>query len=180
MTTIRLGALATLVGLLAGCGEGRAILNVDVLSFFPAGVLDTAYAVPGGTSGSVDLAPVEVSTVELGGSTIDSVLVTVAADVENTQGSGTLAFAIYFSDSLATLFDAANLVAADTAVVNGVETVAVAPPPFLADDPAIFSTDLLYVGVRLFGQANAGAAMTGRLRLQQLDARIVVQDELTP
>jgi len=180
MISIRLGAVAALVGLLAGCGEGRAILNIDILSFFPAGVLDTAYAVPGGTSGSVDLDPIVVSTVELGGSTIDSVSVTVAADVDNAQGSGTLAFAVFFSDSLANLFDAANLVAADTAVVNGVETVAVAPPPFLADNPAIFATDLLYVGVRLFGQANAGPAMTGRLKFQRLDARIVVQDELTP
>jgi len=180
MTITRFGACAALVALVAGCGEGRAILNIDVLSFFPAGVLDTAYAVPGGAGGSIDLDPVQVSTVELGGSTIDTVLVTVAAAVENTQGAGAVAFEIFFSDSLATLFAPANLVAADTAVVNGVETVALAPPPFLANAPSVFATDLLYVGVRLSGQANAGAAMTGRLRFQQLEARIVVQDDLTP
>lgn len=180
MTIGRFGACAVLVGLVAGCGEGRAILNIDILSFFPAGVLDTAYAVPGGTSGSIDLEPIQVSTVELGGSTIDTVLVTVAAELANTQGSGTLAFEIYFSDSLGTLFDPANLVGADTAAVNGVETVAVAPPPFVADNPSIFATDLLYVGVRLFAQAAAGPTLTGRLRFQQLDARIVVQDDLTP
>lgn len=180
MTIPRLGAFALLVGLIAGCGEGRAILNIDVLSFFSAGTLDTAYAVPGGASGSVALTPVEVSTVELGGSTIDTVLVTVAADVENTQGSGTVAFEIYFSDALATLFDPTKLVAADAAVVNGVETVALAPPPFLVNDPSIFQTDQLWVGVRLFGQANAGPAMTGRLRFRQLEARIVVEDDLQP
>lgn len=180
MTISRRGAVAALLGLLAGCGEGRAILNIDVLSFYPAGVLDTAYAVPGGTSVSVDVDPIQVSTVELGGSTIDTVLVTVAADVANTQGSGALAFEIYFSDTLATLFAPANLVASDTAVVNGAETVAVAPPPFLADNPSIFGTDLLYVGVRLLGQANPGPALTGRLQFRELSARIVVQDELTP
>ena len=180
MTITRFGACAVLVGLVAGCGEGRAILNIDVLSFFPAGVLDTAYAVPGGASGSIDLDPIQVSTVELGGSTIDTVLVTVAARLANTQGSGTLAFEIYFSDVLGTLFDPANLVAADTAVVNGVETVSLAPPPFLADNPSIFATDLLYVGVRLLGQASAGPTLAGRLQFQQLDARIVVKDDLTP
>lgn len=179
-TTVRLGAFAAVLGLLAGCGEGRAILNIDILSFFPAGALDTAYAVPGGLSASVDLDPIEVSTIELGGSTIDSVFVTVAADVENAQGSGTLAFALFFSDSLATLFDAANLVASDTAVVNGAQTVAVAPPPFLADAPSVFGTDLLYVGVRLLGQANAGPALAGRLKFRELSARVVVLDDLMP
>jgi hypothetical protein len=100
--------------------------------------------------------------------------------VENAQGSGTLAFEVYFSDALGTLFDGANLVASDTVVVNGVETVVVAPPPFLADHPAIFATDLLYVGVRLFGQADAGPTLSGRLQFQQLSARIVVEDDLTP
>jgi hypothetical protein len=180
MTIGRFGACAVLVGLVAGCGEGRAILNIDILSFYPAGVLDTAYTVPGGTAASIDLDPIVVSTIELGGSTIDTVLVTVVAELTNTQGSGTLAFEIYFSDALGTLFDPANLVAADTAAVTGVETVSVAPPPFLADNPSIFATDLLYVGVRLFAQADAGPALAGRLRFQQLGARIVVQDELTP
>jgi hypothetical protein len=180
MTTFRLGALALAAGLIAGCGEGRAILNVDILSFFPAGTLDTAYAVPGGASGSIDLTPVEVSTIELGGSVVDSVLVTVAADAENTAGAGTVAFEIYFSDAVATLFDPANRVAADTAAVSGLQTVALAPPPFLVNDPTIFQTDQLWVGVRLSGQANAGPAMTGRLVFRQLDARIVVEDDLTP
>jgi hypothetical protein len=180
MTIGRFGACAVLVGLVAGCGEGRAILNIDILSFYPAGVLDTAYTVAGGTAGSIELDPIVVSTIELGGSTIDTVLVTVVAELTNTQGSGTLAFEIYFSDALGALFDPANLVAADTAAVTGVETVSVAPPPFLADNPSIFATDLLYVGVRLFAQADAGPALAGRLRFQQLGARIVVQDELTP
>lgn len=178
--SLRVGALVALGGLLVACGEGRAILNIDILSFYPAGVLDTAYAVPGGTSVSVDVDPIQVSTVELGGSTIDTVLVTVAADVENAQGSGALAFEVYFSDSLANLFTPPKLVASDTVLVSGAQTVAVAPPPFLVNDPSIFATDLLYVGVRLSAAANAGPTLSGRLRFRQLDARIVVQDELTP
>ena len=129
MTSFRFGACAVLVGLVAACGEGRAILNIDILSFYPAGALDTAYAVPGGTAGSIALDPVTVSTVELGGSTIDTVLVTVAADVANTQGSGSLAFEVFFSDSLSTLFTPAHRAATDTAVVSGVGTGAEFPTP---------------------------------------------------
>lgn len=178
MISTRGGVIAALVGLLAGCGEGRAILHIDFLSFFPAGILDTAYVVPGGTSGTLDLAPVEVTTVELGGSLVDSAQVAVAAAVANTQGAGSLGFEIYLSDSLATLFTPAKLVAGDTAVVNGVATVTLAPPPFPVTDPSIFATDRLWLGVRLSAQASAGPDLTGRLQFQQLSARVVVQDEL--
>jgi hypothetical protein len=39
---------------------------------------------------------------------------------------------------------------------------------------------VLSVGVRRSAAPDAGPTLSGRLRFQQLDARIVVQDELTP
>jgi hypothetical protein len=180
MTTHRLGAIALLAGLTAACGEGRAILNIDLLSFFPSAALDTAYVVPGGTSLTVAVNPVEVTTVELGGSVIDSAFVSVAADVQNTAGAGTVEFEVYIDTALVALFAPANLVAADTAVVSGPGTVPLAPPPFLVGDASVFASDRFWVGVRLVGSANAGPAMTGRVQVSALGVRIVVQDELTP
>ncbi len=180
MTTTRLGTLAVLASLVAACGEGRAILNIDILSFYPDGRLDTAYVAPGGGSSAVLLLPVSVSTVALGGSVVDTVLVTVAADVENTQGAGSVAFEVFFAESVTTVFDPANRVATDTAVVNGVETVALDPLPFLVSDPSLFARDEWWVGVRVTASANIGLALTGRFRFRTFGARIVVQDELTP
>ena len=180
MTTKRLGVFSLLACLTAACGEGRAILNIDLLSFFPSAALDTAYTVPGGTSLPLTVNPVEVTTVELGGSVIDSAFVTVAADVQNTTGSGTVEFEVYFDRQVLTLFAPGNLVAADTAAVSGPGTVTLAPPPFLVGDPTVLASDKFWVGVRLVGNASAGPAMTGRVQVGVLSLRMVVQDELTP
>lgn len=180
MTTHRLGAISLLAGLTTACGEGRAILNIDLLSFFPSAALDTAYTMPGGTSLTLAVNPVEITTVALGGSVVDSAHVTVAADVQNTAGSGTIEFEVYFDEALATLFAPGNLVAADTATLSGAGTVTLAPPPFRVADPAVFASDRFWVGVRLVGAANVGPSMTGRVQVTALGVRIVVQDELTP
>ncbi len=180
MTTHRLGAISLLACLVAACGEGRAILNIDLLSFFPSAALDTAYSVPGGTSLTLAVNPVEITTVALGGSVIDSAHVTVAAEVRNTAGSGSIEFEVYFDESVVTLFAPGNLVAADTATVSGAGTVTLAPPPFRVGDPAVFTNDRFWVGVRLVGSANVGPSMTGRVQVSALGVQIVVQDELTP
>ena len=55
--------IALTIGIAAaamGCGEGRAIFNVDVFSFMQGGGNDSLhYTVPGNASGNVDNTPLQ-------------------------------------------------------------------------------------------------------------------------
>ena len=181
MKTTRLTGLAAVVGaaLLLGCGEGRAIFNVDVLSFLGGGGNDTVhYTIPGGTAGSIDNPPVEVTLLKgLGNSTVDSVTLTVGADVENQAGAGKVKFQIFFSGSQATVYSGTPY-AEDSANVSGVQTVPLNPGPVPLAADSIFGQDQIFVGVRVAVDANAGPAMDGRLRLATVRLRIVLQDNL--
>ena len=72
-------ATALLV-LVAACGEGRLILNVDVLSFFSTSDSTTTYNVPGGIP-AVDssISRMVILPPGLGKSSADSVVATAAA-----------------------------------------------------------------------------------------------------
>lgn len=174
-------AATAAIAVVLGCGEGRAIFNVDVLSFIGGEGRDTVhYTVPGGTSGTVDNPPVQVTLLQgLGNSTVDAVTLALAANVENATGAGKVKFQIFFSSSSAGLYsttpyaqDSANVSGADTAIL------AVDSVPLVAD--SIFGQDQIYVGVRVAVTANAPAlpAMDGRLRLTKVRLRIILQDQV--
>ncbi len=163
--------------ILAACGEGRIIFNVDVLSFLSADQGDTVhYLVPGGLGGTVDNPPIEATILDLAGAVVESVTVTVAADVENATGSGQVAFQIFFSDNAGSLYSGTPY-AADTAVVTGADTVTLAPPPIPFGADTVFSNEKLWIGVRASVAANAGPALEGTLRLSQLRLRVVLNDD---
>jgi hypothetical protein len=181
MMRTRLCCLAVAAGavLALGCGEGRVILNVDVLSFIGGQGNDTVhYTIPGGTSGNVDNAPVKVTLLQgLGNSTVDSVTLTVGAALENQAGAGKVKYQIFFASTPVGLFNTTPY-AEDSANVSGVQTATLAfgPVPVVAD--SIFEKDEIYVGVRVSVNANAGPAMDGRLRLSEVRLRIVLQENL--
>ena len=97
-------AVALLV-VVTACGQGHAIFNVDVYSFMQGTGKDTIpYFIPPAT-------PTTVSTVQkitlppgFGSSVVDSVRITTgSANLENTGGSGTIGFQLFFaSDSAGT------------------------------------------------------------------------------
>lgn len=179
MRSLRVGLL--LVGLAAACGEGKAIFNVDVLSFLSAENRDTLpYIVPGGTSGNVDLPAVEATMFGLAADQLDSVIVTVAADVENAAGAGSIAYQIFFGPDSATVYQPQHLYAADTAIVSGVDTVPLAPPPITVVGDSVFANQSVWVGVRAAATANAGPPMSGTIRLTVLDLRIVADVKTNP
>lgn len=164
-----------------GCGEGHAIFDIDVLSFLGGQGNDTVhYTIPGGTAGSVDNPPVRVTLLKgLGNATVDSVSLTVGANVENTTGSGRLIFQIFFSSDSVGLYSTVPY-AQDTATVVGADTapLAVGPVPLVAD--SIFGQAQIFVGIRVAVTANTPVAppMDGRLRLSAVRLRIVLQDHL--
>lgn len=180
----RLAGLAVAAGAASfaqGCGQGRAIFNVDVLSFLGGqGKEVVPYVIPSGTSGTVDNPPVQVTLLKgLGNSTVDSVTLTVAANVENDSGSGKVKFQIFFSSDQATVYSGTPY-AQDSATVTGSQTAVLAPAPIPLVADSIFGQDQIFVGVRVAVTANAGPppAMGGQLRLSTVKLRIVLQDHV--
>jgi hypothetical protein len=176
---IRLGWLPVLaVATATSCGQGRAIFNVDVLSFIGGQGRDTLhYVIPGGTSGTVDNPPVEVTLLQgLGNSTVDSVNLTVAAAVENQAGSGQVKFQVFFSGSSTGLYSTTPY--ADSATVSGADTALLTPAPFPLVADSIFGQSKIFVGVRAQVNADPGPAMDGTLRMTAVRLRIVLQDKV--
>ena len=176
-----LAAAAALAALALGCGEGRAIFNVDVLSFLGGQGNDTVhYTIPGGTSGTVDNPPVEVTLLKgFGNSTVDSVTLTVGADVENVAGGGKVKFQIFFASSQAGLYSGTPY-AQDSAIVSGADTAVLQPAPVLVVADSLFGQNQIYVGVRLAVTADPPLvpAMDGKLRLTTVRLRIVLQENV--
>ena len=177
-----LGAAAGAAALALGCGEGRAIFNVDVLSFLGGQGNDTVhYTIPGGTSGTVDNPPVKVTVLKgLGNSTVDTATLTVAANVENLSGSGKVKFQIFLAPDAATLYSTTPY-AEDSALVSGLQTETLAPSPVLLPVVAysIFEQQQQwYVGVRVVVNANVGPATDGKLRLTTVRLRIILQENV--
>jgi hypothetical protein len=171
---------AAAVAVAAACGEGRAIFNVDVLSFIGGQGNDSVpYAIPGGSSGTVDNPPVKVTLLKgLGNSTVDSVSLAVGATVENRTDSGKVKFQIFFSSSQANVY-AGTPYAQDSATVRpGADTVTLAPGPIPLAADSIFGQTQIYVGVRVSVVAFPGPQMTGTLRLSKVLLRIVLQDHI--
>jgi len=177
--TLRLiGALATVGGVAIACGQGRAIFNVDVLSFMQSAKNDTlAYNILATGSATVDGVPVKVGLIPgLGSSTADSVTFFVGAAVENKTGAGTFRFKLLFAPDSAGTYTSTDSVGTGTASVTGLQTV---PLPFtpltIVGDP-VFSNKEVWVLLRSFETVTA-QPMTGTLRLNQLRVRVVIQDK---
>lgn len=176
-----LAAAAGAAALALGCGEGHAIFDVDVLSFLGGQGNDTVpYAIPGNTSGTVDNPPVRVTLLKgLGNSTVDSVTLTVSADVENRTDSGNVQFLVFFSSDSAGLYSTTPYAQASVRVVGAdTQPLAPAPIPLVAD--SIFGQDQIFVGIRVAVAVDppSGPTMNGTLRLTAVRLRIVLQDHL--
>lgn len=176
-TWIRL--LAGGVLLSAGCGEGRAIFNIDVLSYDPTLADTVPYSVTGGTTlpqiseaFSLNLPP------GMGNSSVDSVTLQYGATVLNTAGGGKFKLELFFGSDSATVFSS-SVFAADSAIVAGPDTQVIGPisVPLLAD--TLFTQDQLWVGVRASVTADPGPTLTGRaVPVSILRLRVVVQDKI--
>lgn len=174
-------AAAVLVVLVTGCGQGKAIFNVDVYSFMAGTGKDTIpYAIApassptGETFQKVQLPP------GFGSSIVDSVRITIGgANLINSTGSGTLGFSFFFaSDSVGTL-SAASALDVPPTNVSGTSTV---PVSIFGDlSPAIhsvFAKDTLWMRIRATGN-NAGVTpVTGKGALTALVIRVVLQDKI--
>ena len=173
-------ALATaLLVLVTACGEGRVILNVDVLSFLSSSDSTTAYNVPGGIP-QADSTVAQVFSLPpgLGNSSVDSVSATAAAVIENTAGSGSVQFDVFFAKTQGSLFTSTPYLTAASGPIVGADTVQLLPPTTVSLADTVFNTDSPWVGIRARISTNVGPNMTGQLRLTTLGLRIVLQENV--
>src|SRR5438309_2125829 len=152
--------VALLAAVAAGCGEGRAILDVDVYSFLK-GANQEAVPYLGGVSATIP--PQQINSIGIGGSSIvDTIRVTGTVDFENTAGTGNVTFEVFFDSVAATLYSGAPALSVHGAVTPGVTTTSPFTVPNLADAVRpLFLASTVYVGLR--ASASAGVQGTARL-----------------
>jgi len=159
----------------AACGEGHVIFNVDVFSFMAGTGDDTLhYTVPVPGAANIDKTPVEFQMMGgLGNSTVDTVTITVGADLDNNTGTGTIIYQIFFAPDSASTYtglpfvsDTANLTAGNVSPIVATATFS----------DSLFNAQSLWVGIRMAVNVT-GAPLDGTMRLTALNLRIVLQDK---
>ena len=174
--------VALLVALAVGCGEGRAIFNVDVHSFlFGTGRDTVPYLVPASTT--LDTSRVQhINLPGAGSSIVDTVHAIGGVKFLNTSGSGTILFQIYVAaDSLGT-YNASALAVSVPAPPAGPAPVPGPPVGLDADFSnavnSVFTQSDLWVRLAAHVTAAAGLPMQGKMVLDSLRLRIVIQDKI--
>lgn len=179
MSVRRLG-VALVAAVAVGCGEGRAIFDIDVYSFIKADVADTLPYFGPLPPGTPDTIPVqEIRSLGIGGSSIvDTVRVTGTVDFINSTGSGTVTYAVYFDSDEATVYSSAPAFIV-TATVNGAATTTSAfDIPNLPDAVRpLFLGSSVFVGIRA-SVTPTTPPVQGKATLTALRTRIVIQDKV--
>lgn len=174
-----------LVGLLvivAACGEGRAIFNIDAQSFMQGTGKDTIpYAIPPASSGTVSTFQRINLPPGFGSSGVDSVRITAGnITLLNSAGQGTVGFTLFFAaDSAGTTTAAAALSIPATGVGPGADTVAV---PISGDLSAtvndLFTQEVLWMRIAATGTNTGAVLASGKGVITALQIRVVLQDKI--
>ena len=157
----------------AGCGEGRAIFDIDVFSFLSGAKADTLPYV-GPLSGTI---PVQtVRSLGIGSSSVvDTVRFIGSVDFVNASGTGNVTFEVFFDTAQSAVYSGTPALSVSGAVTPGATTTS----PFDRDiiDPAmkqLFLASTIYVGIRV----STTGAISGTAKLSALRARVVIQDKI--
>src|SRR6058998_3602981 len=159
----------------AGCGEGRAIFDIDVFSFLSGAKADTLPYVGPLPPGVPDTIPVQtVQSLGLGSSSVVDT-VRFIGSVDFVNGTGSVTFAVYFDSLKTTVYTGTPWFSVSGPVTPGATTTS----PFDVDiiDPAmrrLFLASTVYVGIRV----SATGAISGTAKLSALRARVVIQDKI--
>ena len=174
-TPVALAAAALAIA----CGEGRVILDVDVLSFIKGAITDTVHysSPPLPPVSTACLPPIGVNLPgALGKSTVQTVSLTATVAAENNTGTGDVTFTLHFSSDSATTCTS-SITTGGTVNVIGLQTkqftISALPP---AGD-TLFNNSKLFVGVQTGINATV-VPFDGRVHLVDLRALIVVNDKI--
>jgi hypothetical protein len=162
--TLWLVGVAGLGGLLAGCGGGNLVFNVDAYSFIKGTGQDTVvYAIPpGATNMVVSSTPQKVNLPGVGSSPVDSVLIFGTLNLQNQSGTGTIGLQLFIAaDSLGSFNPSAAALTVAPKTVSGTQTI--------RDTVAgrLFSSvDSLFTKKQLWFRVAAQATNTGVVPVQ--------------
>jgi hypothetical protein len=167
----------------AGCGQGRAIFNVDVYSFLkgtPYGGDTVPYFVPPGPPVSAQTIPGKINLPGAGKSIVDSVSALGTVDLRNATGSGTIGLQVYLAADSAGTYNPSNL--AITVPPKGVSPATTTPDTIRANLTAafdsLFTKSQLWIGFKATG-ANSGATLLqGKAVLTSLLLTVVIKEQL--
>jgi hypothetical protein len=174
MKILAAGLLLTMTA----CGPGNVIVNIDVLSFLPAGDSTQHYDVPGAVAaGNLTVSSHFVLPAGLDNSVVDSISGSLASQLENAAGGGQLTLQVFFSPSWETLYTGTPYLTNASGHVSGRATMPMGSNSMWLED-SIFKSDSLWVGIRARLATDSGPNMTGDLRLTDLHLRIVIQDKI--
>lgn len=176
-------ALIVAAALLAACGEGRTIINVDVYSFLQGTGKDTVpYIIPPSTTDSASTFQKVQLPPGFGSSIVQSATLAGTADLRNTAGVGQLAFRIYMAADSASTLDSATAFAFGTsnASVNGTAVTPITISGGLT--PAVLgvlTNSTVWIRIMARGQnASAVNPVVGKMVLTAMILQVIVQDKL--
>jgi hypothetical protein len=169
--------LVALAAAAAGCGEGRAIFDIDVFSFLSAANADQLPYVGPLPPGVPDTIPVQtVNSLGIGSSSlVDTVRLIGSVDFVNSSGTGSVTFQVYFDSAKSTVYTGAPAFSVSGPVTPGATTTS----PFdIPDLPTalkpLFLASKVYIGIRV----SPTGTISGTAKLSALRARIVIQDKI--
>ena len=161
----------------AGCGEGRAIFDIDVFSFLSAANAASLPYFGPLPPGVPDTIPVQtVNSLGLSSaSLVDTVRLIGSVDFVNSSGTGNVSFQVYFDTVKSAVYTGTPAFS----VSGAVNPAATTTSPFdIPDLPTalkpLFLASTVYVGIR----ASATGTISGTAKLSALRARIVIEDKI--
>ena len=171
----------SLLVIVAACGEGRAIFNVDVQSFMVGTGKDTIpYVIPPFTSTTASTFQKITLPPGFGSSGVDSVRITSGnANLINTGGTGTIGLQLFFAADSAGTITAPVGLSIPATTVTGVQTV---PVPISGDLSAavdsLFTQETVWMRIAATGTNAAATPVTGKGAITALQIRIVLRDKI--
>jgi len=169
-----------LLAVVAACGQGKAIFNVDAYSFLQGTGKDTIpYNIPPGLSGTASTVQKISLPPGFGSSIVDTVRISSGnANLENAGGTGTIGFQLFFASDSAATYTAPVALNIPATAVNGAQTVAVPITGDLSGVDSLFQHETVYIRIAATATNTGATFVTGNGVLKALVIRIVLQDKV--
>ncbi|HVH67715.1 MAG TPA: hypothetical protein VM716_07605 [Gemmatimonadales bacterium] len=171
---------AWLVALVAACGRGEAIFNVNVYSFLSPSQTSTPYAIPPSTTADTGTVPQKISLPGVGSSVVDSILMFGTLNLVNTGGTGTLGLQLFMaSDSAGTYNPSSAVLTVSPKAVAGNQTVPdTVQGKLLPNADSLFTKSQLWVRVAAHGTNTGATLLTGTMDLTSLRLSVFINDKI--
>ena len=169
-----------LLAVVAACGQGKAIFNVDAYSFLQGTGKDTIpYNIPPGLSSTASTVQKITLPPGFGSSIVDTVRISNgSANLENTGGTGTIGFQLFFASDSAATYTAPVALNIPPTAVNGAQTVAVPITGDLSNVDSLFQHETVYLRIAATATNSGVTFVTGNGVIKALVIRIVLQDKV--